>query len=287
VITDDKPPVPSAFDEKKGKPSALDSSSLNFARRLARLRRDQLWAGIISLSSCLSSLPVLAFRGDHPGYLSAAAVTAIHVAQVSVMIGGIFWSMAAGRALGAILEDAIQSQDKRKIGVLLHTFQDHRRLGDDLHTPNSPNGTQPHLVAMARTLAGLLPQIEAEDTILFSPAQRKILRSLLRNAQSDVVLGALKALGKIGDSADLPMIQRVAQGGWKAAEDPHLVPAAKEAVAQIEARLSGQNQTETLLRHSAGPKGEPMQLLRPVAPQPNQTDTQQLLRAGNGEQEHN
>lgn len=191
--------------------------------------------------------------------------------------------MATSRTLGAMLEDAIRSQDKCKIGVLLHTFQEYRRTGDDLHVPSSPNGTQPHLVALARIMAGLLPQIEAEDTILFSPAQRKILRSLLRNVQSEVVLGALKALGKIGDAADLPMIRKLAQGGWRAAVDPQLVPAAEAAAAQIEVRLSEQNQTETLLRSAARPQGEPMQLLRPVAPQPNQTDTQQLLRAENAD----
>ena len=206
------------------------------------------------------------------------------IALFVLAMGALLWAVRANAPLNRMIEEAKLSPDKRDIGLVLDAFREYSSLADNPHhSRKKPDFMPPLVMEMGEILARLLPQIEAEDAVLFSPTQRAILRRLLWKTDTMLVLGALQALRKIGNSADLPFVQRLAQGAWNAAEKPMLIPVAIETAAHIETRLSQQNQTQTLLRSSIRPEGVQAELLRPAAPQTSRTDAGQLLRAENGD----
>ncbi len=267
-------------DIQHKKQVASDRNSLNFARRAGSFRRQRGWGMTIGFSGLFLSVASLVIMNKFPGLVPINYIGAVPIGMIAVAAVALPWATMANVWLNRMIEDAKKSQDKRKVGVLLDAFQEYAALAHRYQNDRKRIDVLRLIVAdVTQPLKVILPQMEEVDAILFTPAQRKTLRLLLRNRDSATVRSALQALGKIGNGADLPMIQQLANGAWTAAVDPGLAETAQSTSVQILARLAELNSTQTLLRGSAMHEGVPTELLRPAISQPDQTDAEQLLRA--------
>ena len=257
-----------------------DRKALDFARRAVSLRRQKSWGMATGFSSLALAAPSLVFMNRYPALVPSAYLGAVPLGLIAIAALALPWAAAANAGLNRMIEDAKKSQDKRTVGVLLDAYQEYADLAHRNQYHRARSEVLPLIEAdLRQNLTAILPQVEENDALLFTPAQRKTLRLLLRNSDSGVVWSALQALGKIGNRADLPMVQQLAVGAWNAAVKRGLADTARSTCAQILARLSEQNNTQTLLRGSAGPEEFSAELLRPATPQVNRTDAEQLLRA--------
>ncbi len=280
-MTDDQPNTLLPLTAEQTKHRAIDRQALAFAHRAVLLHWEQQFGAAVSVISLFVGIPLLILLKKLPPYWFSPEMFAQGIFFfVCAALGGIALNVAVSLPLREMVKEARQSDDKRKIGVLLDSYREY-----PLYANHVPAATRSESEFPSREfdssdiLLTLLPQIEEEDAVLFSPAQRKILRDLLRHPDPCLIVVALTALGKVGHRSDLPAIWKVAGNASKAVSAPQVVQAAKEAAAQIEARLSQHSQT--LLRAASSPEDVSDQLLRPAAPRPSQTEAAQLLRARN------
>jgi hypothetical protein len=144
-------------------------------------------------------------------------------------------------------------------------------------------------------LAHLLPQLTPADSHLLTSELRKRLCNNLGglNLKEDFVtlsrlgpdysLAVIGALERFGRAESLHTLERCAEGHfspWQLSlqDEKRVRDAAAHALPIVEARVTAERESETLLRGSQAPEPSGDTLLRPAASAP-ETEPQQLLRA--------
>jgi hypothetical protein len=127
-------------------------------------------------------------------------------------------------------------------------------------------------------LPRLLSKVDAVTDIDLSSKDRSYLRNLVFDSNTDLVLAALEALRRVGDSRDLVAVSKLCEGFYTAWENRKVHEAAGVCSAAIEKRIAEQTTIQTLLRASQ-PTSASDVLLRPVA-ENSEADWHMLLRAG-------
>jgi hypothetical protein len=140
------------------------------------------------------------------------------------------------------------------------------------------------------TLLRLLPRIDPQESHLIGDEGHKILHNILTASDyygqalerydryhPNMHYAILKALNKVGDNRDLPVLRRVASGKISGVAEG-VQEAAQDTVEVIKARRSGEEPRRQLLRSSQSPGQSQEELLRPTSAVLEMRE-QELLRA--------
>lgn len=151
-------------------------------------------------------------------------------------------------------------------------------------------------------LAQLLPRLQASDTELITPLQRKRLHSFLaehlcnfayrdvrelgakgiRQRKTEFQVAILVAYEKIGDATCLPAVRSLARATVHSKSVPlEVSEAARRCLVFLEPLAAQKRASKQLLRASTAPAVLPDTLLRPVMNSTTGEDSASLLRAAN------
>lgn len=235
--------------------------------------------GILGVSSGCLMLGFAFHSQEFLAHLFLASAGIVQVVSVIMML------MALKTMSTPTVTDWMKLDDVRAIGPLLDA--------------GSLSGV-PRIRETAWTaLIALLPRMKSSDAALLNSRHRLILRNLLFAAYTpvDIAVAVLKAYEQIGDSRDLPVVERLATG-----QSPHQVPqwaqdkhhrawiqdsrvreAAAACLPLLQARLGQIKDPETLLRAASRTDLPDSTLLR-AAQERSEVDPQQLLRASRSEE---
>ena len=145
---------------------------------------------------------------------------------------------------------AFASTDQMKNAARkLSSFNDVRAVGVFVEALDWTDSRDVVKLAEGKLLE-LLPQLQASDANLLNGEQRAILNRKLLTEESVFVRAILKAYEQIGDSAAIPIVERLARGEGKAWSDPALIESAKACLPFLQMRAKQQEQSQTLLRGS-------------------------------------
>jgi hypothetical protein len=226
--------------------------------------------------------------------VGAFVVTALTVAALFIGYMGLsFWQSHQW------LEDVhalCETDEVGDVGVLLETLRAIRASDTSLLNTEQNVGAEhvfhetPVEQNVWEAIVRLLPRIEANEPHLLNEESRGILQEILTLARpyreplqrydrerSRMHLAIMQTLHKVGDSRDLPALQRVASGQVREIAIP-VREAAKQAIAAIQARRSGEVTRQELLRAVQSPGYSHQELLRSAA-SAQETPKQELLRA--------
>lgn len=162
-------------------------------------------------------------------------------------------------------------------------------IGPLLEIVGGEVGVQSNFRMPLATLRSLLLTVREEDSVMLTPKQRKYLHTLtqerfrhidyppsdvhLREASGDLCMAAVSALGVLGNSASIPMLERFA----RKTNRPEFQAATRRSIEQIRGRMH--YGSEQLLRAGAAPE-PPNTLLRTVSTVSlPDSHPEQLLRA--------
>jgi hypothetical protein len=135
----------------------------------------------------------------------------------------------------------------------------------------------------ASALCRLLPRLQFGDAHLLNEKQRRSLYRELEGTDTDLILAILKAFEQVGDSKDLPYVERLAQAAAERPTGGRLLAEAQHCLLFLKARAEHEHTRQTLLRAASASDTPPDVLLRPASSTP-ETEPQQLLRAGTAEE---
>jgi hypothetical protein len=185
----------------------------------------------------------------------------------------LFASQAVGKRWQNTAAQLAETEDPRYIGPLIEACM-------SINVERVNGQASPAREALIRRL----PQLRADETHLINSQQRQLLnRFLAGNAvwyggNVRLAVAILQAYEQVGDSAALPIVERLAAG-----ERGGMVRAVREAAQQclifLRPRAEAEQANQQLLRASDGNATPTDVLLRPVASSSQETDPQQLLRA--------
>lgn len=168
--------------------------------------------------------------------------------------------------------------------MALTAIQDVRAVGALLDSLGEGYLSDPLLFGALRQL---LPRFQATDTeVLTGEQRRKLARTLERclstsaTQAQDTAFGiaVLQAYAQIGDSRELPLVERLAKGRLGLNRGKLLQDAAQFCLSCIEARVAQEQFSTTLLRASSASLSGQDALLRP-SQEIVETAPDQLLRA--------
>ncbi len=131
-------------------------------------------------------------------------------------------------------------------------------------------------------LIAFLGDLQEEEAECLGAGQRRVLYNLLAGDDAELALAVLCALPVFADTAVLPAVQRLANGG-AAQNQEEVQKAAQECLPLLYARFATRSNPRTLLRASA-PTIPPDTLLRSTT-SPSSTAPEQMLRAGHAQKE--
>lgn len=139
---------------------------------------------------------------------------------------------------------------------------------------------------MRDALTLLLPQLKSSDAYLLTPDSRQMIRWWLDGVPLDrqplqcedaLRIAALKALEKVGDAKDVPVVERLAQRQPRAQREEKIKQAAMECLPKLLMNCGEMEAARTLLRASQAEDAHSATLLRPASGA-GQTDSAELLR---------
>jgi hypothetical protein len=137
----------------------------------------------------------------------------------------------------------------------------------------------------ASALTVLLPLLKANHAALLSTAQRECLHEVLtlKNARThaDLIVAILKAFQQVGDTAAIPVVERLANARPFTAQERKIVAEAQECLPYLHLCAVNNSASHSLLRASSqGGAAAADNLLRPAWENP-EIRPEQLLRPGN------
>ncbi|HLK60665.1 MAG TPA: hypothetical protein VKU00_29145 [Chthonomonadaceae bacterium] len=128
-------------------------------------------------------------------------------------------------------------------------------------------------------LIRLLPKLQSSDADLLSAEQRGSLYRALNGQDTQLSLAILKAFQQVGDLHALPVVEKLARGEGRTAQNIELQQAAQECLPFLIARIENEREQHQLLRASGSSAAAPDTLLRPASGA-GQAEAHELLRAG-------
>ena len=137
-----------------------------------------------------------------------------------------------------------------------------------------------------RVLTRLLPQMKASDANLLTPYARRKIRRWLEVYGVDIGMNfylislrvaVLKALEQVGDSRDIPVVERLVNMNTYTSEEEEIQQAAAHCLPILRANCAEVEAARTLLRASQAEDARPNTLLRPASGA-GQTERHNLLR---------
>ena len=143
--------------------------------------------------------------------------------------------------------------------------------------------------AIRNALTRLLPQMEASDAPLLTPACHQTIHEWLairsveisvESHHNDLRIAALKALQQVGDFRDISAVEQVATTQNRAPDTARVRQAASECLPLLRARCGKLEASRTLLRASSFEDARPETLLRPASGA-GQNTSAELLRGTN------
>ncbi len=138
-------------------------------------------------------------------------------------------------------------------------------------------------------LATLLPQLQATDAHLLMPRHKRQLNMLLNPSPSasvwitwseELVLSLLKAYEQVGDAADIPFVERLANRKPRNERGKRIQEAAQACLPVLRAHVGSLDGPQTLLR-AAAPDTHTLDTLLRAATSGAPVPPAELLRAGN------
>jgi hypothetical protein len=266
-------------EEGQENPSAetqtVDTLLAQFTRQQKRYHR--MLQFTVSAAIGLCGISFLLFSDQILGSLTVLLLFACvgFVARFVLLKAFRRWSRATA--------ELAASGDVRAIGPLVEALQ-------------VPQGISSQ-VAARNALTALLPRLKANDAPLLNDSHRRILRLFVstgggppagesplfaRRDYAPFAVAILEAYQQVGDSGDLPVVERLAQGKGAGARDKRIQNAAAACLPYLQQRVEQERAPHTLLR-AAGSTDTPAESLLRPAQSVGDSDPQQLLRAGEPE----
>jgi HEAT repeat protein len=215
-------------------------------------------------SCCLGSSVFLAFLLTLTGFM--AVLPCVIVSLILVVLTVLVVPRDQTRAVKALQK----LDDPRAVGPLLAIF---------------PQVGGSNRRALILTLTRLLPRVAPGD-ITLEDRQWTGLSCLLQydiNRHPDLLVAALQALERIGDPGALSLVEPLAFGLTKTAQETRVRRAAKACKARLEEIRENMRLSQTLLRPASAPEPPEETLLRP-AQGASSTDSRYLLRPEVGDE---
>ena len=247
--------------------TVVDREMREFEEELRRAPAPQMRRGYLFASWCIIS-PYFAVQA----FLQFAEGN---------RLGGVLFAVVA--LLSTQLYRLAMTDDHKRLARRLAKIDDVRcvgRLAELLEWPDE------HVRRIAmEALTRLLPQVNATDNVLRSPAQRGNLNRMLvlDNARhhTDFLVSILKALEQIGDVSSVPYVQRLANAQPVSSRERRVCDAARECLPYLKTRSELNRSSQTLLRASSATATGTDTLVRPVIVT-TATDPEELVRASTG-----
>lgn len=174
------------------------------------------------------------------------------------------------------------SRRQRNVAIALALLDDIRAINSLIEACGYPDKCVKK--GATKSLILLLPRLQSQNRDLLTRESRIALHQWLFSQNKACVLATLAALQHIGNQDDLVWLRRLTQRKFKAGEED-IEAAAQACLQTIQQRIDQERPQETLLRAAESPSADAGHLLRPAEWAQNSVDPQQLLRAGQGEEE--
>jgi hypothetical protein len=214
---------------------------------IARFRQE---GALLRLKTTLS---VICFVGAFIALLALLKYPSGAIGITCCLALCLFGAICIPHTSGKALQTLQDLDDSSCFGVLIEALPD--ALGADRAT-------------IKALLLRFAPRLEECDYTLLTHRQRRALYERLtlidRFDDGELQIAILEALGRIGDAAVLPIVERLSQGVAISPREKLLRAAAKERLALLQERCERKRETRDLLRpaDSAAPDAH---LLRPLS----------------------
>ncbi len=222
--------------------------------------------------------------------------TSVVSAGVNAMIAPTVWASCTAHGMGfcvsalvttgiyaglaSAVERAITGRDRR-LAKQLAQYDDKRAVGPLLEALRYDNSSTVNAATVA--LIRLLPQLRASDRHLLTAEHRSFMNGLLGASvllgppkAPALILAMLKALGQVGDSGAIGVVEKLANGGGTG-KNPAVQQAAVECLPFLE-EVARQEEAHRILLRASASNAFPGALLRPATDAPEH-HADQLLRA--------